>query len=142
NVVTGPFYLAVNNDAISLQLGAANYTGFAGSSWVFPQPTLPTYAGFTFVQALVGTDWDSGQLNAYNVAFQTYDMKTAIGPLTIPNSPPAPSPLGLVLFTGGTSAVFIQSMSQVTFQAILVPEPSTLALAVIGLAALTVRRRK
>ncbi len=96
NVVTGPFYLAVNNDSVALQMGATNYTGFAGSSYVFPQPSFPTSAAFTFVQALVGDDWDSGQINAYNLAFTTYDMKTEIGPLSIPStSPPAPSSLYL-----------------------------------------------
>ena len=142
NVVTGPFYLAVNNDSVALQVGVTNYTGFAGSSYVFPQPSLPEYAGFTFVQALVGTDWDSGNMNAYNLAFTTYDMKTEIGPLSIPNSPPAPTSLSLILFTGGINSVWIQTMSQVTFQATFVPEPTALILGTIAGVLLASGRRR
>lgn len=141
NVQNGSFYIAVNNSSISLQIGADTFTGFAGSSWVFPQPGLPTFANFSFVQALVGTDWDSAQLSGYHLAFQTYDMKTAVGPLTLPTTaPPAIAPLQLLLQTS-TAGIFIQPISQATFQAILVPEPATLLLTALAAAALLTRRR-
>jgi hypothetical protein len=142
NVVTGPFYFGVNNDSIALEIGAASYTGFAGSSYDFPQPNLPSSAGFAFVQALVGDDWDSAQIDAYNLAFTTYDLKTEIGPLSIPStSPPAPSPLHLFLNSSG-GGISILTMSEVTFQAIVVPEPSALVLAAIGATALFALRRR
>ena len=50
------------------------------------------------------------------IVFLGPDMKTEIGPLSIPNSPPAPTSLSLILFTGGINSVWIQTMSQVTFQ--------------------------
>ena len=65
-----------------------------------------------------------------------------IGPLSIPNSPPAPTSLSLVLFTGGTNSVWIQTMSQVTFQATFVPEPSTVILGTIACSILAAGRRR
>jgi hypothetical protein len=138
NVQTFSFYHAVNNDSMTIQVGAMAGTGTAGSSYLFSQPG--STASFAFVQLPVGTDWDSAQLYAYSAALNAYDLKSEIGPFNVPNpSNQPPTSLYLLWNNGGLS---MPTTSQVTFQATFVPEPSTAALLVIGCGVALLARRR
>jgi hypothetical protein len=137
NVQTFSFYHAVNNDSITAQVGTTTVTGVAGSSFLFSQVGIP--GAYAFVQVPVGEFWDTAQLYAYSNALNGYDLQTEIGPLSVPdpsNQPPVS--LYLELEQGFLSIV---STSQVTFRATFVPEPTGIALIVVGAVALLSRRR-
>jgi hypothetical protein len=113
---------------------AIQVTGFAPTTatdqfWVFCNQSDPRAGLYSST---------NGAFIIYNdsAAFAGYDLTTSIGPVsgvpTINNGVTAPTAAGLFTFT---------SMSAVSFQAVVVPEPATLTLLAFSLIPCTARAR-
>jgi hypothetical protein len=127
--------VAVNNNAVTFELGSTLAVGTAGSTYLFKPPGFG--AQLAYSQYLIGQEWDTANMYLIGNNLLPFDMISPLGPIAISG----PSTVSLYMPTdlGGIS---MPTTSEVTFEAVVVPEPSALALAMIGAAALIRRRCK
>jgi hypothetical protein len=124
-VQDNPFSFGVNNISTTVQLGATSLTASPGSSYAAKNAD-PQFAAYFWSNLLVGDEIDTAEITLVNSGFFGFDLKTALGPVF-------PTDQGSFVLITNQGTLTFQSRSQVQFNATIVPEPSTLALAALVL---------
>jgi hypothetical protein len=156
---SGAFTLVVTGDTTAVNIGGAPFFTLSNVHGIFTQGSFSA----TFTGVTVESNAAAGfhNIDFYNSSFLNglglsdpaligYNLLTSIGPITVNGSGPPGSLLtptfgGGGFATTGSETVVLTSDDSLTFSATVgsVPEPATLSLTGIGLAALAaIRRRK
>ena len=130
-----PKVLAVDDDSAAIQiagLGTATFTD--NGTHVFVSQATPFSTGAVGIAAGTIANPEADILDIANPAFGTYDLTTSIGPVSGDASGGGG---GAFSFATSSGPLFFDSFfgTTGTFQAIVVPEPPSLTLAGIALAA-------
>jgi hypothetical protein len=137
-VQANPFTKGVDNSSLQVQVGATSATGtFPGASYAQPAFNGAVFA-YSEVKVANVNDIDLFNFYVQIPSIPDYNLVSAIGPLPADEPPAQPF---IVITNLGT--LDLTSASGVTFQAVLIPEPSAILLSGLPLLLISsLRRRK